>query len=106
MVLAEKGVFSKHSGNCIVVPNFSLLSKRLQNLVTCFSLNFVELYKVSEGLDNIYIRHFTFLVDYKNKKHQMGDPYIMSNIKFVQSYSNFARFIKIKNKQVAKIASL
>jgi hypothetical protein len=47
-------------------------------------------------LDNIYIRHFTrvppfeFLVNYKNKKHQRGDPCKMSNRNVVQSSSNFA----------------
>ena len=36
------------------------------------------------------------LVDYKNKKHQRGDPYKMSNINVVQSFWNFAQLKKIK----------
>ena len=35
-----------------------------------------------------------FLVDYKNKKHQRRDPFEMSNIKFVQSFWNFAQLKK------------
>ena len=37
-----------------------------------------------------------FLVNYKNKKHQRGDPCKMCNINVVQSSSNFAQFSKIK----------
>ena len=36
------------------------------------------------------------LVDYKNKIHQKGDPYKMSNINVVQSCWNFAQLTKIK----------
>ena len=42
-------------------------------------------------LDILQGSPYEFLVDYKNEKHPM------SNIKFVQSFWNFARLKKIKN---------
>ena len=41
-----KGVFSKRSGNCIVAPNFGLLSYTRLILCTCLFFNFAELWKV------------------------------------------------------------
>ena len=56
-----KGAFSKSSGDYIVVPNFCLLSLRLQILTTCLFFEFLWLCKVSERFDNFYIRHFTMV---------------------------------------------
>ena len=63
---------------------------------------FADLCKVWERLDNIYITHFTrvpfeFLVNYKNKKHQRGDPCKMCTVHVVHSFSHFAQSRKIKN---------
>ena len=39
---------------------------------------------------------FEFLVDWKIKKHQRGEPYKMSNVNVVQSCRNFVQLSKIK----------
>ena len=97
-----KGVFSKPSGKCIVVPNFCFLSWRLQKLATCLFFNFLYLCKVSETLDKLDIRHFIrvpplmFYVFVIYQKNQRGDPCKMSNINVVHFFSNFAQLKKIK----------
>ena len=72
--LMLKGVFSKHSGNCIVVPNFGYL----------LIYYFVELCKVWARSDKLDIRHFIkvplwcFFVFCNLPKIQKGDPCKMS----------------------------
>ena len=64
-LIVVKGVSSKPSRKCIVVPNFWFLSQRLQILATCLFLNFLLLCKVSERLDKLDIIHFIdFLLSY------------------------------------------
>ena len=84
-----KGVFSKPSGNCIVVPNFCLLSQRLQILATCLFFNFAELCKVWAKSNKVDISHFIrvpplmFFDSIDLPKIQRGDPYKMTIINFV-----------------------
>ena len=90
-LIVVKGVSSKPSRKCIVVPNFCFLSQRLQILATCLFLNFLLLCKVSERLDKLDIIHFIrvpplmFFVFVIYQKFKGGDPYKMSNINVVQS---------------------
>ena len=87
-----KGLSSKPSGKCIVVPNFCFLSWRLQKLATCLFFNFLYLCKVSETLDKLDIRHFIrvpplmFCVFVIYQKNQRGDPCKMSNINVVHFF--------------------
>ena len=47
------------------------------------------------------------LNNFESKKNQRWDPYKMSNIKFVQSGSNFAQFSNIKEqKNIQNLKSL
>ena len=101
--MALTGVFFKPSGDCIVAPYFCFFKLETSNfgyVIIIFLFNCAKFQKdwTTFILDILQGSLLWILVDYKNKKHQRGDPYKMSNIKFVQSYSNFAQFIKMKKK--------